>query len=370
MEKTESIEELVFSAYFLPDGALKITLLERAVALADQSNDVELGFDIRMDLIHTACFANRPDLLLVHFSWCLAKFDENPEAFDGWDLLWRYKWVISNVEAFPEISLKKIESLYADISRRFEAFGNGQRAIWLNRMMFAMHRGCLDEAVEAQKAFQACKRDELSDCKACECDDNMTLHLARKEYDLALKTARPILNGKLSCKTVPQRSYNKLVSYLILDPNPKLKTLAEDVHVKGKALIRGSDHLERMDGHLMYLAFTSRIADAMKLFNRTNQLGLSYVSLVDRFYYLRSSLFLMERVAIEKSRSRPKLHAHHELAKLPARDILPAFTDKLREELRDVANQFDKRNGTKAFASLIDEIREWHEAANRYRESG
>lgn len=100
----ERIEELQEEAWGLPDGPSKLALLEEAVRLADTHQDVELGDEVRADLIRTATFCGYPEKALVAFSWRLAQSDRDPKSFPETDLLWEFKWITDSLPGFPQIA--------------------------------------------------------------------------------------------------------------------------------------------------------------------------------------------------------------------------------------------------------------------------
>src|SRR4051794_23677366 len=102
-------EELYDKACGLPNSATKVALLEEAVQLADSISDVDMGFRMRDELMSAADFSGRPDIMLVHFAWCLAQYDRDPASFDLFGLLWKYKWVTECSVKFPQISRAKLE---------------------------------------------------------------------------------------------------------------------------------------------------------------------------------------------------------------------------------------------------------------------
>ncbi|MEM7477721.1 MAG: hypothetical protein AAF483_22255 [Planctomycetota bacterium] len=76
---SERVYEILGEARDLEDSALKSTLLEEAIRIADSIHDEDLGAKCRMELIDSATHSGGDEKALVAFAWCLAKFDETPE---------------------------------------------------------------------------------------------------------------------------------------------------------------------------------------------------------------------------------------------------------------------------------------------------
>jgi hypothetical protein len=157
------IETLLAEAEGLKDGPAKAAILERAVAIADTHQDVQLGYVARKALLPACLDSGQPDLMLVAYSWCLAQCDRDPSQFNLDDILWQYRWVVSEMASFPTISKGQILDAYADITRRYLAAGSTLRPIYLLGMN--VHNSLKDRAgaTACFQKWQAAPRDRFSD---------------------------------------------------------------------------------------------------------------------------------------------------------------------------------------------------------------
>ncbi len=103
----EHIEELWAEADLLSEGPAKVVLLEEAIRLADTHGDLELGFDLRENLIEACTFCGLGEKSLVAFIWCLGQCDRHPERFSQDDLLWKYKWIITALRIFQHTLVER-----------------------------------------------------------------------------------------------------------------------------------------------------------------------------------------------------------------------------------------------------------------------
>ena len=103
-EYAEQVQTLLAEADTLPEGQTKAALCEQAIAIADAHRDEELGYEARMHSMFPLYHSGRTDALLVHFAWCLAMLDRDPDL-DPTSMLWRYRWVIDCLPGFPEVPL-------------------------------------------------------------------------------------------------------------------------------------------------------------------------------------------------------------------------------------------------------------------------
>src|SRR4051812_42838167 len=85
------LRALLVKALRLARGPAQVAVAEEAVRLADAHNDPVAGFVARKRLIEASTQGGRPDVLLVAFSWCLARCDADPQRFKEGDLLWNFK---------------------------------------------------------------------------------------------------------------------------------------------------------------------------------------------------------------------------------------------------------------------------------------
>jgi len=71
----------------------KIMALKEAIQVADQHNDIDWGFDLRLDLIRQERNTSRCNESFPAFAWILHTSDANEDYFDESEFLWEYKWI-------------------------------------------------------------------------------------------------------------------------------------------------------------------------------------------------------------------------------------------------------------------------------------
>src|SRR5579872_633782 len=210
------IVEFMEKASTLPHGAARIAMLEEAVQLADSMNEIDLAFEVRGELMEAATFGGRSDILFVAFAWCLAQFDRNPERFNDFGLLWKYKWVVDNGCSFPQISRSRVEELLVDMERRYRQAGSTLHAVALYRRKVMEHFGEREKAKAANAEFRKLKRDWLSDCPACVAYDNLKYYINQGQWKRALQAAQPVLQNRLSCAEQPHLTFSGVLLPLFL----------------------------------------------------------------------------------------------------------------------------------------------------------
>ena len=355
MENSPELSELLERARSLPEGDARVALLEEAVRLADSRNDSEQGYQIRQLLIKSAAFSGYPEKTLLHFSWCLGRYDQNPELHDEWELLWEYKWVIGILPGFPSVSREKIESALEDMKQRYEKAGCSLRPVYHSWWKAFWSMNDLEKAEEYRRKRDRERESNLSDCPACRANSEMKYEAERGELEQALHTATPLLTGELSCAAVPATTYASA-----LYPLFKLDRLDEAnlYHRLGIDLISSNvrEYIGEFGDHIEFLVLTDRIARALEVFRLTIGPALELKNLDVRFHYLSSLLLLLRRLE-ERGEGELKLEspAGPEPSSPEGAYGIAALRSYYEDEARKIAAAFDGRNGGDAYARRLEE---------------
>ena len=140
-----------------------MALIEEAIRIADVLNDVPLSFEARRELMEVANRAGYPDQLLVSFSWCLARADEDPQRFDMRQLLTHYRSVLHSLYVFPQVSAEQVLAMNDDFERRLVQQGFSPRMGRYTRWYNLMKLGRLAEAEPELEKWRKLPRDWFSD---------------------------------------------------------------------------------------------------------------------------------------------------------------------------------------------------------------
>jgi hypothetical protein len=354
---SERIEELLDEAYGLPPGPSQIALLEEAARLADTHGFDEQGFEIREELIHSCTFSGYPEKSLVAFAWCLARCDRDPEQFLVEDILWKYKWIAGSLSGFPQIPREQIESMIADMKRRYQQAGAGLRPVYRLQCDLALDMGDFEAAREHQRRWEMTQRDWLTDCAACELDATVHYHLLAGDSERAVEEAGPILSGRMRCNEVPHHTLARLLTALM-----KLGRLHEaaEYHQRGYRLIVGRrEFVAYVANHLTYLSLAGKNSRAVAVLERHLPLAMGMNHLSRRFtFYLAAALLLGRLIAKGKTRLPMRLPQQFRPADEKGNHDLATLLEWINDELEDLAERFDRRNGNDYHRRQIAENRE------------
>ncbi|WP_060533703.1 hypothetical protein [Paenibacillus bovis] len=342
----------------LPDSRTKVELLEQAVRMADHQGHVEAGYMVRSELVEAAIFSGYPRKAMIHYSWMLGQYDQNPQAYNQRNLLWSYKWILVNAIDFPEISMQQLQELIEDMRVRYQAAGYSDRTYYSNLYTLYLYAGELEQAQTAMEQVQRMPRDEMSDCSACEQDELVDHYIILGRYEEALQAAEPILQGRMSCTTVPHQT----IASLLLPLYHLGRTAeAEDYRSRNYANIAGNrDYLQSIGAHIGYLTHTDPFL-GLDLFERHADWLIDHESIWEVMMFTMYAAGLLRRLSKEKD-------VHYQI-RLPAeygytgdKADIGALADYVLAQALDIAAQFDKRNGNSYYTGRIHHyIRETEE---------
>lgn len=354
---TKEIESLRRQALGHPYGPVRIAFLEEAVRLADLSQDTDRGYQLRGQLVEAAAFGGAPEKLLVAFSWRLAHADRHPERYPDSALMWEYKWVLNRLVDFPQITRQQIEDMTEDMIGRYRRHGLGLRPIWKIRYFTAFDMGDVEAARSFRRKWQRTPAGKGNDCAACEVNSEVRYQVHSRRYRVALEKARPLLEGRLQCSMVPRATFARvLLPLLHLD---RLKEAGE-YHLRAYPQVADNPtFLSEQGQHLEFLALTGNFTRALGLVEKHLPFALQTRASADRFDFVRPALVLFERLRA-KGPPTVSLRLPESLSSLEEGGTYPvaALRDWCAEDCRDIARQFDRRNGNNANARRVEEARE------------
>ena len=347
------IRRLVAEAQGLPDGPTKVEVLHEAARVADAHNDVGLGFVLRKLIMSASLGGGLPEQMAVAFSWCLAHSDKYPEEIPPSDVLWEFRWVISELPHFPQVPRQQIEDTIQDMVRRYRAAGSTLRPVHLLRTFTYTKMGDRPAAAAALRDFEAAPRDALSDTPRQE------LNLVVNHLAFAGRWREAIdLSPKVMAGRVDEPGFFGQDSSELLIPLLELGQVADAVRVQRtgyRYLAKKPGLLAHIAFHVEFLARVDNFAGAVKVAEEHLPIAVETKQYVYRTHFLRSFLLLVDRL-------RRAGHAAHKF-RLPAAvpvkagraggHDLVALTEWLNADVTDWSDRFDARNGNRYFAEKL-----------------
>lgn len=349
-------EELISRIYAAP-GRESVALLEELVRLADADNDIDMAYGARFELSEVASNQGFPEKAIVAFAWCLAQFDKDPERDDWFRLLWRYKVMLELIPVFARVSREKIVEMQEDMARRLQELGETERTAHYYRSWNFMRMGDYDTALKFQETYISMPRSQVSDCLACERDRQIELLCRMQRYEDSLDLAEPVIDGTMSCGEVPQFTNAHIVRSLM-----RLGRIddARRRHKSGYRSVRRERKYLGTIGDLMLLPIHLRDFDeAIPMMVRHAAWAQETAADELKFRFYSSCALLLEALSQVHPESR-KLRLPRGLPCCREDDLYDPkqLAQWFAKETRQLADQFNQRNGNKRYDEILAENRE------------
>lgn len=203
---TLKIQKLLNQIERIESRGEQVNILAQAIQIADDNQDIEWGYDLRLELLNREIDMAYATQSLAAFAWILQAHDENPNLFNEEDFLWQYKWMMAELYDDPTVSRAQIEAALHDFETRLLRNGYGLRAIYNEQLSDALVQ---KDALAVQAVLEkvnSVTRDDMSDCEACEMDAEVSAILLHQGYEQAYQKALPLLGLQFSCSHVPLRT--------------------------------------------------------------------------------------------------------------------------------------------------------------------
>lgn len=329
----------------------RINLLKQAILIADANNDLDWGFDLRLDLI----FEERDTAHCIDsfaaFTWLLNTRDTNPEMFDESDFLWEYKWMAGAARRNVNISLQQVHSIMDDLKIRMERNGYTLRGYYSVMIYWNLFIGDIEEAKRILKLRNESERDRMSHCPACELDTQVEIELIEGNFDKALSTANDLITKKITCGVMPLVTFCNLTYYLGKAGDPRAADFFPKAEEEIAALKENDTSLiSHVSNLLYYLTFNNKDV-AWQYFEKYAEWEVNSEDAVS-FDFSKNVLPLL------KEGGEKELHLGINLPYYSPDNIYNI--DKLYhyyyEKASSLANQFDLRNETNRFSTELNEI--------------
>lgn len=328
----------------------KINLLKQAIQIADANNDLDWGFDLRLDLISLEKDTSHCTESFPAFTWILSTYDANPELFKADEFLWEYKWMAASARRNVHISRQQIESIMDDLKIRMEQNGFTLRGYYSVIIYWNLFIGDVTQAKRFIELRDNTPRDRMSHCPACELDTSVEIELIEGLFDKAITTANDLITKKLTCGVMPLTTFCNLTYYLSKAGDAR----AAEFFAKAEEEL--ADCVEN-DSSLI-----AHVSDLIFFLNRNNK---------DRAWeyfqqYAHWEVGAEDFLSFDFSKNILPLFKDGGTKKLAMSNKLPYFStdgnyniaelyDYYYSKAKNLAQLFDARNGTDRFTKALTE---------------
>lgn len=354
-ELPNDVAKILSEAASLDEGPAQVELIQQAVHLADQIQDIDAGFQARLRLQEAALVCGSADVLLVAYTWCLSQTERDPDRFGLYQVLWRYRWAIVYLPTYPEIPRSRIEEALADMSKRYRNAGASLRPVHLLRWKVAMKLGDGPMASEARQAWKRSRWGWLADDEQTERVTQIEYHLFRERWAEAATEAKGYTDG-----SIRDLSYlDSVLSWMVV-PLLRLGRMEEAmrVHERGYRLtIKNAALVTQAARHVQFLGLTHNFPRALRLVERY----LPYCvgsDPEDKIEFYPALLTMIRLLRREKTTVRLRLSATCPGYQADGIYDLAELDRVYMAEAMEVANQYDARDGNDYYARMMADLDE------------
>ena len=365
---SRQLDRLIARIDSTPYGPDERALIDEAIALADESGEVEKGYSARSRLISSASHLGDTEAMFTAFAWCLGMHDKDPVRFPisgksqgDVDLLWVYKWMIPRLAGSPIFSRQQILESTIDMERRYAQFAAGWSGVLSARLEAALGLGDFGEAEKLRVGLAEAPRDSYSDCAACVAANEINVLVETDRGEDALVALDSMLDNNLSCTTQPEGAIAATLLPLLRSGN---SDQAVTNHLRAYRLSRENpDNLGIIARHVLFCSVSGNFDRGITLVER--HFGwLTWDSLADnrRFDALAAFAVLLYSASRNGRAERPvRVAASTELSEL----LLTPSANRSVSELAEacwlaaerLAGRFDLRNQNRAFSTKLERYR-------------
>ncbi|MET8685945.1 hypothetical protein ABZV77_17160 [Streptomyces sp. NPDC004732] len=336
----------------------------RAEALADEAaatGDRPLLVAALTLLVHSYSFGAECARTFEPFARLLRLYDEHPADFGEDDVRrvhWMFKWVVTDARQQPDVPLAEAEEWLTRMRRRYRAAGYSERAVHVSEFRLARHLGDTARAARAYSAWTAAARDDMADCLACEYATQGLRQLDLGDDRAALEGWEPVLGGTHSCHREPHETLARSLLPLVREDRT---AEARAHHLRGYRMARSDEAFGPAIGlHVEFCALTGNEPRGLRILAEQSRRWAETGDPLDHLEWLGSAALLMRRLVETGHGERP--------VPGPPGGTWTAATllDHARDTTLDLADRFDRRNGTTAVSDrararmaaqpLVDEL--------------
>ncbi|NDW17874.1 hypothetical protein D0T53_02945 [Dysgonomonas sp. 216] len=345
------IQKILLQVEKLSNPDDKINLLKQAITLADANNDLDWGFDLRLDLISKEIDTSHCTDSFPAFAWLLSTYDANPDLFDEEDFLWEYKWMSSAARRNAGISREQVENIMADLKERMNRNGYSDRAYY--NIMFYWHLfiGEYDEARKYIKLRDESTHDRMSHCEACELDSRVEMALIDGELDKAITLAHDIITKKQTCGRLPFATFCNLTTHLHKVNDPRAEEFFAKAEEELNEIENDTSFLADVAELMRYLTKTNK-DKAWQYFERYADWEVGAEDALCFEFALACLSVLNKEEGVRKMNINPKLPYFNTANEYDLKELF----DYYHKKATDLADRFDARHGNNYFNKQLSEI--------------
>lgn len=356
------IERLLQEAELLPHGEARMKCYKDAWEIADKEKDYDMQIHCRIKFIKESVFYSDVMQSFIAFPTMIKLMDDHYEEYgttgETYSGLWYYKYILENAMEFYQISKKQFDAYFEDFKKRCIKYGFSLRTYYYLGFLFYSQID-MKKADNFYKNYILSKRDDLSDCKACELASEIEYYLKKDDFDTAKKMAGPLFNRSISCLEAPYGTYGDFIDYC------SFKIIkGEEVKIDHIDFMTKELHRVITQKKLLVAKYSGKmllryaLTDRSKALNWYKKYLITYENANNPGFKYDFSIGAMVFWAGIKDKKTYKIKlpnassVYHENDTYVPMDMYHHY----RSIAEKIANQFDQRNGTNLYSDKIQNI--------------
>ena len=336
-------------------GEALLRAMYEVVQSARAEEDGDTAAEFARHLINASSDEGRLDYEMLGFGQLKDLYQHDARYADlRRDILWYYKWITEHLPEYVEVPAERIESTFQDMEEFYRVEKEGLRPVLALRARAAAFMGRFVEAEEYARQWEQAEEQDSDDCPACQTHSRVQLLLDLGRPEEAVAAAGPILEGEQSCEEVPATTFSRLLLPLLLLDRAGDALFLSAVARRQVRLVPGL--IGYLADHVVFLSAVGILDTARRLALVMAARSQSMPGAWDQFNVSRAMWVFLSRYGREgpKRIVLPRTSLCADGDPVEVADAAQAYEGRARE----LAQQFDARNGTDRFANLVTQAKQ------------
>ena len=214
MDYNLEIQRLLLKRDNAPLPIDRIAVLKQAINLADIHNDLQWGYDLRIDLIDEESNTTRSIDSFPAFAWIIDAYDSDPDLFNVDYLLGKYRWMIGESYRNLSISIAQLQQMLIDFKLRLKSNGYSLRTYYTAKAdlgFFLNNDDMISENIELRDDEEV---NQTFDYWLSELYADIEFALRKNKFEQARQLERKITVDSLEYAHYPLAIYASFTRYL------------------------------------------------------------------------------------------------------------------------------------------------------------
>ncbi|MBR6242621.1 MAG: hypothetical protein IKQ90_03895 [Ruminococcus sp.] len=337
----------------MPRGSERFRYLRKCIAQADAEKDFRLALRLRFLFIEESIFGDDNYSAIVMFPEYMALYDQHPDLHDKYDFMYAFKWIIEDIQNFPQVTPEKAEELFTEFAKRCREYGYSLRAMYMKRAEYYIPI----DAGQFRKNMELFRReasDEMSDGTAHDLALEAKAEMLFGDASKAVRMLNDQLARGLTASEVPEREYGIFAETLT-----RRGEFAAAEHYADLLLpmISGKGNYLMETGFVLLTKAYTDLFAAINVFRRHIHFYVSCKNTRMQFYFAEAAARLFDNILSSgKEEIKLVLPADFPLYNMKGTYSVEQLRDYFRSDALSCAEKFDNCYGTTFYTDKLNAV--------------